>query len=1047
MTINCHLLGRGICIWVVVLGWLMVPVASAWSQTITNLHQLTRTLAAEPRVYRDVRLNVTVCAASQPQVGVLIVQDDTGVELLEVGGWERQIRPGEKIRVEGTNCLLRRREMGIEICSSPTVDNDGVHVQQMLSGNVKLKAGLNLFRLDWFNNYREFGLELSWAITNAPLRPVKSSDFCHAVVDEQTGRTNFLPGLVAKAYDGYWEQVPDFNLLRPVKTGIVTNVGVEFRSRDEMCGIRFTGYFNAPQTGEYSFHLRSDDGSLLFFGESERMVTGIGFTNAPVPAVVNLGTALSSLSERRWITIGGRVSFLTRTGEGIEFELQSGRDVIMGRVADTTGLDVSRLQNSWVKVTGVGRGVLTASSHFVLGAVFVAGPEGIVLLERESARQPVLPISSIGAVQSLPLVEAKRALSVQVRGVVTDSKSAIYERFMSIQDDTRGIFVVVSSITNTLPAFGEYVEVQGHSGAGDFAPVIIADKITSLGASHLPELAKPTWTELLNGSLDVQWAEIEGLVTAVESNTFSLLMPEGQMAVVMDGYDRSNLEPYMKSVVRIRGVLYAMWSAATREVRVGSVRMRNATISVEVPAPANVFDAVVKTPRELLLFDSQATAFRRVKVQGQIVYADEAKLFLEADGAGLRILPSEKNDIHAGDVVEAVGYPDISRTALLLRDAKIRKIGSAALPVPKLLTKSDWTQDYLDATRVQVEGRLLGWHMEQGVIVLEMQSGQYLYLARLSTGAATLYSLRSGSRLGLTAVYIGGGRAQNQGTEAETFELLLNSPADVVILSQPSWWTLPRLLILVGGLLLVLTFAAIWITQLRRLVEQRTGQLRNEIHEREIIEQQHALEAERARIARDLHDDLGASLTEISVLASTGQRPKLDENSHANLFHSIAGKARGLIAALDVIVWAVDPEDNSLQSFADYVTSYAEDFFSHTNIACRFKVPVTFPPMTLDGRIRHDLLMVVKEALNNVVRHAEATEVEFRMAVEAEGLAIDIADNGKGFEAGGSGHGLKNLPARLTKLGGTCIVESRVGGGTTIKICLPLTVSGGKTSI
>jgi signal transduction histidine kinase len=189
-----------------------------------------------------------------------------------------------------------------------------------------------------------------------------------------------------------------------------------------------------------------------------------------------------------------------------------------------------------------------------------------------------------------------------------------------------------------------------------------------------------------------------------------------------------------------------------------------------------------------------------------------------------------------------------------------------------------------------------------------------------------------------------------------------------------------------------------------------------------------------------LHDDLGSSLTEINVLASTGQRPHSNEASQANLFHAIAGKARSLIAALDVIVWAVDPEDNLLQSLADYLSGYAEEFFSHTNIACRFKVPVSFPQVILDGRVRHDLLLAVKEALNNVVRHAEATEVEFRMEVAGGGLKIEIIDNGKGFESGTEKgrHGLKNLSSRLLTLGGSCTVESRVAGGTVVTIRLPL---------
>jgi signal transduction histidine kinase len=257
---------------------------------------------------------------------------------------------------------------------------------------------------------------------------------------------------------------------------------------------------------------------------------------------------------------------------------------------------------------------------------------------------------------------------------------------------------------------------------------------------------------------------------------------------------------------------------------------------------------------------------------------------------------------------------------------------------------------------------------------------------------------------------------------------------------------LPRLLIVVGMLMAIVVFSVIWITQLRRLVEQRTAQLQSETHSRERVERQRALEAERSRIARDLHDDLGSGLTEIGVLASTGQRAQTEgAGVRADLFHTISGRARALIAALDVIVWAVDPEDNSLQSLADYLSGFAGEYLSHSDIACRFKVPVTFPSVTLDGQVRHGLLMVVKETLNNIVRHADATEVEFRMAVAGGALDIVIADNGRGFEGAmeKDGHGLKNLSARLTKLGGSCLVESQSGGGTTVKIRLPLPTPAG----
>jgi signal transduction histidine kinase len=252
----------------------------------------------------------------------------------------------------------------------------------------------------------------------------------------------------------------------------------------------------------------------------------------------------------------------------------------------------------------------------------------------------------------------------------------------------------------------------------------------------------------------------------------------------------------------------------------------------------------------------------------------------------------------------------------------------------------------------------------------------------------------------------------------------------------------------VGVLLVTLTFAAVWITLLRRQVAQRTVQLQREIRERERAERQTVLEAERSRIARDLHDDLGASLTEINVLASTGQRPRSENGAPFALFKAIAEKARGLIGALDVIVWAVDPEDNSLQSLADYLSGYTREYLSNSSIACRFKIPVTLPNAALDGQVRHEVLMVVKETLSNIVRHADATEVEFQMTVANNTLEICIADNGKGFdpntEAGG--HGLKNRSVRLTKIGGSCHVESRQGAGTVVSLRLPLSVPAGQSA-
>lgn len=1022
-----------------------IPLQAA-TETITNLRQLVRALEAEPRIVRDIHLTVTVCAASRPEIGIVVARDETCLELLELGSQTQAMLPGDLIEIQEQHCLLRRRDLGVKISAVPVVDNDGIHIQTNRTGEVMLTAGRHPLELDWFNQFRDFVLEVACQTTNRESERIPSALLWRTATDDSSGQAVFLPGLRAECYEGLWENVPDYELLQPVKTGVATNFNLQFRTQDEMVGLRFTGFFDAPHDGKYIFSTRSDDGSLLFIGNPEVKVGKLGMTGVPVVETGVIGEAMTNLDERRWVSVEGRVNFVGPAGKGLELELRSERDSMRVKIADASGLDPAALLNAHLRVTGVGRGVFSLDRRIVLGQLSAASARELKFLDTVAGATALSsPLVTAQQVQTLHLEDARRNLPVRIRGVVT-SIGPPYDYWLSVQDDTRGIFVDTHAISNAIPACGEFLEIVGHSGTGDFAPTVVAEQATRLGNGRLPEPARPAWNELINGSMDVQWVEFQGLVTDVHSNTLSLLLADGQIAVQMERYDESELKPFEKSVVRIRGVLFAAWNTGTRDLRVGSIQMRNASVNVDIPAPADPFDAVWKTPRELLLFDAQAKAFRRVKVRGQIIHADATQIFLEQDGEGLRLLPADKTDVRPGDLVEAVGYPDIGKTALLLREARLRKTGVAALVAAKKLTESQLTREDLDSTRVRVEGILLGSHFEQGAPVLEMQSGTHLYLARLARRDSGEVSLRVGSQLALEGVYVSRGPNQRSSTEAESFELLLNSPADIAALLQPSWWTLPRLLIVVGMLMVILVFSVIWITQLRRLVEQRTAQLQRETHSRERVERQHALEAERSRIARDLHDDLGSGLTEIGVLASTGQRAQTEGTSvHADLFHTIAGKARALIAALDVIVWAVDPEDNSLQSLADYLSGFAGEYLSHSDIACRFKVPVTFPSVTLDGQVRHGLLMVVKETLNNIVRHADATEIEFRMAVADGALDIAIADNGRGFEGAAErdGHGLKNLSARLTKLGGSCLVESQAGGGTTVKIRLPLPAPAG----
>jgi signal transduction histidine kinase len=1004
--------------------------------TITNIAQLTRALSTEQRLYRSLRLEAVVCSASKSGRGVVVAQDGTGVELLQLGRQTEEIVPGEKIRIEGTRLLLRKRDLGTQLSAAPIIDNDGLHAWRVLDGDVVLKGGRVPLELDWFNCTRNFGLSVLWQPTNAPPQTIPISALWHASSERGSNLVVAAPepGLRAECYEGYWAEVPDFDLLQPAKTGITTNFDAGFRTRDELVGLRFSGFFDAPTNGTYSFRLGSDDGALLFVGYPDLAVTRSGMDSVPVAAAGWIGQPMNELEERRWLAVEGRISFASRTGEGLELELRSGADTLSVKVADASGIEPAEWLNSHVRAIGVGRAALSANQRIVLDRLMVASGADLCRIKTESTEAD-FTLVSIDQVQTMSVDEAKRAQPVGVRGVVTAANRG--DRWCSLQDDTRGIFVATGAVTNSFPAVGELWEVIGKTAPGNFAPIIRADQMQRVGQGRIPEPVRSSWNELGNGSMDVQSVEFHGVLSGVQSNWLTLLMPAGPLEVQMENYFEPELKPYLRAVVRIRGTLFAVWNGETREVQFGHVLMRNARLSVEAPPPPDPFDVPVRSTTNFLLFDPQATALHPVKVKAQALSANGREIFAMDAGSGLRVLSSDAVNLRPGDCFEAVGYPEISGPSPLLREAIVRKTKSGSLPKPTVLAGADPTRKGLDANFVSINAKLIGTHSERHSPVLEMQSGGQLFIARLKS--AEQLTLRPGSQLQLTGVYVQTGRSGSLASQAESFELLLNSAADIRVLSQPSWWTLGRLAAVVGFLLVFLSLAVVWITQLHRQVEQRTAELQREIAHRERVERQRAIEAERSRIARDLHDDLGSSLTEIGVLANTGQR-RPDDGDSSTLFQNIATKARGLIGALDVIVWAVDPDDNSLQSLADYLSGFAGDFLAHSGLPCRFKVPVMFPAVLLDGQVRHELLMAVKESLNNIVRHAAATQVEFGMAVADKNLEIVISDNGKGFDASarGHGHGLKNLNSRLKNLGGNCEVSSASGKGTTVTIRLPL---------
>jgi len=212
------------------------------------------------------------------------------------------------------------------------------------------------------------------------------------------------------------------------------------------------------------------------------------------------------------------------------------------------------------------------------------------------------------------------------------------------------------------------------------------------------------------------------------------------------------------------------------------------------------------------------------------------------------------------------------------------------------------------------------------------------------------------------------------------------------------------------------------------------------------LEREQMVQRERARIAKDIHDDLGANLTEIAILSELAQNPETSAVEARADLRKIARKTESLTQMLDEIVWAVNPQRDTLENLVTYACTYAENFLHLAQVQCRLELPALVPDVFLRTDVRHGLFLVVKEALNNVVKHAGATEVKIRMDLLPGEFCVSVSDNGLGFtppttsaeKAPAEGDGLGNMRHRIENLGGRFELFSRPGEGTQVRVHLPI---------
>ena len=456
---------------------------------------------------------------------------------------------------------------------------------------------------------------------------------------------------------------------------------------------------------------------------------------------------------------------------------------------------------------------------------------------RPSARLPLL--TTTRQAHTLSFEQASRGYPVHLRGVVT-----FYDPYQEghpalfIADATGSIFVA-SAPGPVLPLrAGSVVEVSGVTDPGGYAPIIIQPKIRVVGGSGpLPNPRKLTLPHLLTGTEDGQWVAVEGLVHSVESygmhEVLTLATNDGLLTATTVKEDGANYAGLVDSKVMIPAVAAPLVDNNRQMMGVRLLFPEFRAIAVEEAGPVDPFALPIRHLNSLLQYSSVLTLQHRVHVRGRVTLHWPGRTLCILEGAdGLCLQAVDQTVLNEGELVDVAGFPTRENYETTLSDVTLRPAGNRLVSPPRKLSAEDAFKGEHNGELVQIEGRLIGRTLVMGDSALLLSSGRFVFPAVLPAVSINPEKEHGpawvdGSRVLVTGVFSGKVDAWQitrlEGiSRLESFQILLRSPRDVIILTTPSWWTSQHTL-MVLGLVVILTLAVLfWVVVLRRRVEQQT---------------------------------------------------------------------------------------------------------------------------------------------------------------------------------------------------------------------------------
>ena len=437
-----------------------------------------------------------------------------------------------------------------------------------------------------------------------------------------------------------------------------------------------------------------------------------------------------------------------------------------------------------------------------------------------SAAQPtamnMAVLSQVAQVRGLSESEAERRHPVHIRGVVTFYDPSWGVLF--VQDATGGIFVRPPSERLPLTS-GSLVDLEGVSGPGSFAPIILEPRISVTGQGPLPSPPVASWPGLVTGRRDGQWVRIGGIVRSVTEEdghaNLEVSVNGGRVKASLPGYTGANLPSHLLDArVQLQGVCASRFNPQPQLKGVRLLVPSLTNVIVQEPAPANPFATPVEPIKNLKQLGPEPAIDHRLHIQGMVTHQlPSSNFYIKDDSGSILIQTRQQTRLQSGERVDALGFPATVDGHVVLQDAAFRSLGLGRPATPEAVSEPELFENDHHGELVQIDGMLLDSLRRPDGLVLAIQEANFILDAQWQTTntSVVLPSLGKGSRLRLTGIC-----SVRRGDSGEQFiRILLRTPADIVVLKRASWWTPARagkvLSVLGVGILAALG----WIISLR----------------------------------------------------------------------------------------------------------------------------------------------------------------------------------------------------------------------------------------